>query len=79
MGNFGAIAQMRCVPNILKYAWEFAFNAGCFADIRHTRLLAIHLPQGLTPALIERLPKVAHGCTIHQSLLVTPTVKLELT
>jgi putative redox protein len=41
--------------------------------------LAIHLPQGLTPELTERLLKVAHGCTVHQSLMITTTVGIKLT
>jgi putative redox protein len=40
--------------------------------------LAIHLPQNLRPELTERLLKVAHGCTVHQSLMVTPTVGIKL-
>ncbi len=40
--------------------------------------LAIHLPHRITPELKERLLKVAHACTVHQSLTVAPTVAITL-
>lgn len=40
--------------------------------------LAIHLPHRLTPELKEKLLKVAHGCTVHQSIAVAPTVAIKL-
>lgn len=40
--------------------------------------IAIHLPHRLTPDLKERLLKVAHGCTVHQSIVVAPAVTIQL-
>ena len=40
--------------------------------------LAIHLPHRLTPELKDRLLKVAHGCTVHQSLTMAPGVTIKL-
>lgn len=40
--------------------------------------MRLHLPTTLTPAQEERLLKVAHGCTVHQSLAVPPNVKITL-
>ncbi|HSA62827.1 MAG TPA: OsmC family protein [Nitrospiraceae bacterium] len=40
--------------------------------------LAIHLPHRITPEQKERLLKVAHGCTVHQSLAVAPAVSIQL-
>ena len=40
--------------------------------------LSIHLPHRLPPELKDRLLKVAHGCTVHQSLAVAPTVGITL-
>jgi putative redox protein len=40
--------------------------------------LAIHLPHRITAAQSERLLKVAHGCTVHQSLAVSAGVAIEL-
>ena len=40
--------------------------------------LRINLPAALTPEQQQRLLKVAHGCTVHQSLHVPPTVEIVL-
>jgi len=40
--------------------------------------LAIHLPHRITPEQKERLMKVAHACTVHQSLAVVPNVAITL-
>ncbi|MBM4124796.1 MAG: OsmC family protein [Nitrospira sp.] len=38
--------------------------------------LHLRLPGTITPAQQERLLKVAHGCTVHQSLAVAPKVEV---
>ena len=40
--------------------------------------IGIHLPHRLTADQRERLLKVAHGCTVHQSLAVTPDIAITL-
>ena len=40
--------------------------------------LAIRLPHRVTPELRERLLKVAHGCTVHQSIVVPVGIAIEL-
>lgn len=40
--------------------------------------LSIHLPQSLTPEHRERLLRVAHGCTVHQSIVVPAKVGINL-
>jgi putative redox protein len=40
--------------------------------------IGIHLPHRITAELRERLLRVAHGCTVHQSLTVVPTVSITL-
>ena len=40
--------------------------------------LAIHLPHRITAVQSEQLLKVAHGCTVHQSLAVPVGVEIEL-
>jgi putative redox protein len=40
--------------------------------------IAIHLPHRIPPEQKERLLKVAHGCTVHQSLAVPAGVAIEL-
>jgi putative redox protein len=54
--------------------WETAENPHRVGKIN----LAIHLPHRLTPEQKERLLKVAHGCTVHQSIAVAPTVAIQL-
>lgn len=41
-------------------------------------LLAIRLPHRVTPELRERLLKVAHGCTVHQSIVVPAHIAIDL-
>jgi uncharacterized OsmC-like protein len=38
----------------------------------------IHLPHRIPAELKERLLRVAHGCTVHQSLTVAPNVTIAL-
>jgi uncharacterized OsmC-like protein len=38
----------------------------------------IHLPASVNPSQEERLLRVAQACTVHQSLLVPPTVDIRL-
>lgn len=40
--------------------------------------IAIHLPHRLPSELEARLLKVAHGCTVHQSLTIAPNVTIAL-
>jgi uncharacterized OsmC-like protein len=40
--------------------------------------LAIHLPHRVTAEQSERLLKVAHGCTVHQSIAVPAGVAIKL-
>jgi uncharacterized OsmC-like protein len=38
----------------------------------------IHLPHRITPELKDRLLKVAHGCTVHQSIVVASNISITL-
>ncbi len=38
----------------------------------------IHLPASMNPSQEERLLRVAQGCTVHQSLVVPPTVSISV-
>jgi putative redox protein len=40
--------------------------------------IAIHLPHRITPEQKERLLKVAHGCTVHQSIASALTIAITL-
>lgn len=39
----------------------------------------VHLPSPVSAEMKERLLKVAHGCTVHQSLAIAPTIDIKLT
>lgn len=43
-----------------------------------TVAVRIHLPACMNPSQEERLLRVAHACTVHQSLAVPPTVDITL-
>lgn len=38
--------------------------------------IGIHLPHRVPTELKERLLKVAHGCTVHQTIAVTPNIAI---
>lgn len=40
--------------------------------------MQLNLPAQITPSQQARLLKVAHGCTVHQSLAVPPKVRIHL-
>lgn len=40
--------------------------------------LRVNLPVALTPEQREKILRVAHGCTVHQSLVVPPVVDIDL-
>jgi putative redox protein len=55
-------------------AWEMAERPRRVGQIS----LSIHLPHPLTPEQRARLLKVAHGCTVHQSIALPAKVGIEL-
>jgi putative redox protein len=54
--------------------WEMAEGPHRVGKIN----LAIHLPHRLTAELKDKLLKVAHGCTVHQSIAVAANVAIKL-
>ena len=40
--------------------------------------IGIHLPHRISAEQKERLLKVAHGCTVHQSIIVIPNIGIKL-
>jgi len=54
---------------------------GSYADQPHrvgAVEITLHLPSKLAPEQGEKLLKVAHGCTVYQSLVVSPQVEINL-
>jgi uncharacterized OsmC-like protein len=54
--------------------WEMAEQPHRVGQI----ILSIHLPHPVTPEHEERMLKVAHACTVHQSIAVPAKVEIEV-
>ncbi len=74
VGRYCARHQIPCEELIVDAEWAMAEHPHRIGRIN----LAIHLPH-IRPEHRERLVKVAHGCTVHQSLAVPPAVTIQLT
>jgi len=74
VGRFCARHHIPCDGLHVEAEWAMAEGPHRVGTID----LAIHLPHRLTVEQKERLLKVAHGCTVHQSIAVAPTVGITL-
>ncbi len=74
VGQFCARHHISCEGLAVDADWEMAEGPHRVGKIA----LAIRLPHRLTPEMKERLLKVAHGCTVHQSLSAAPAVTIQL-
>lgn len=66
--------QIPCGGFSIDVAWSMAEQPHRVGAVS----LRLNLPAELTPSQQERLLKVAHGCTVHQSLAVPPTVSIQI-
>jgi uncharacterized OsmC-like protein len=66
--------QIPCEGLTIEGGWTFAEQPHRVGSVE----LHINLPSVLTPDQREKLLKVAHGCTVHQSLTVPPKVEINL-
>lgn len=74
VGRYCARHHIPCDGLTIEAEWSYAEQPHRVGSIG----MRIALPASLTPDQRERLLKVAHGCTVHQSLAVPPTVKIDL-
>lgn len=74
VGRYCARHHIPCDGLTIEAEWSYAEQPHRVGSIG----MRIALPASLTPDQRERLLKVAHGCTVHQSLAVPPAVKIEL-
>jgi putative redox protein len=74
VGRFCGRHQIPCDGLRIDADWTMAESPHRVGAIT----LAIHLPHPITPEQHERLLKVAHGCTVHQSVAVAPQVAIAL-
>ena len=72
VGRYCARHQIPCDGFSIDTEWSYAEQPHRVGAVS----LRIHLPAQLTPEQQERLLKVAHGCTVHQSLTVPPSVQI---
>lgn len=75
VGRYCARHQIPCEGLVVEADWTMAEQPHRVGTV----MLRIHLPETLNPSERERLLRVAHGCTVHQSLVVPARVEIELT
>src|SRR6201988_517162 len=66
--------QIPCEGFTVEAAWTFAEQPHRVRSVE----LRLNLPSAVTPEQREKLLKVAHGCTVHQSLAIPPKVEVHL-
>jgi uncharacterized OsmC-like protein len=74
VGRYCLRHQIRCDGFTVEADWTMAEHPHRVGAI----VLRIRLPEALNPSERERLLRVAHGCTVHQSLVVPAQVDIEL-
>ena len=72
VGRYCARHQIPCDGFTIDTEWSYAEQPHRVGAID----MRIHLPVAVTAEQQERLLKVAHGCTVHQSLAVPPSVQI---
>jgi uncharacterized OsmC-like protein len=75
VGRYCARHQIPCEGLTVDVEWSYAEQPHRVGAVD----LRVNLPSALTPEQRDRLLKVAHGCTVHQSLAVPPKVEIQLT
>lgn len=74
VGRYCARHQIPCEGFTVDVEWSYAEQPHRVGAVE----LRVKLPSAVTPEQREKLLKVAHGCTVHQSLAVPPKVEIQL-
>lgn len=74
VGRACARHKIPCEGFTVEADWSYAEQPHRVGSVS----MRINLPAGLTAEQRERLLKVAHGCTVHQSIEVAPAVTIDL-
>jgi uncharacterized OsmC-like protein len=74
VGRYCARHKIACEGFTVDAEWSYAEQPHRVGSVS----MCINLPVQLTPEQRERLLKVAHGCTVHQSLAVATAVDISL-
>ena len=74
VGRYCARHQIPCDGFSIDVDWSYAEQPHRVGAVK----LRVNLPSAVAPEQREKLLKVAHGCTVHQSLAVPPKVEIHL-
>jgi len=74
VGRYCARHKIACEGFTVDAEWSYAEQPHRVGSLS----MRINLPAQLTPDQRERLLKVAHGCTVHQSIAVPPAIRIDL-
>ena len=74
VGRYCTRHQIPCEGFTVDVEWSYAEQPHRVGAVG----LRVTLPSAVTPEQRETLLKVAHGCTVHQSLAVQPKVEINL-
>jgi uncharacterized OsmC-like protein len=74
VGRYCARHKISCDGFTVEADWSYAEQPHRVGAVT----MRINLSATLTAAQRERLLKVAHGCTVHQSITVAPAVTIDL-
>jgi uncharacterized OsmC-like protein len=74
VGRYCTRHQIPCEGFTIDVEWSYAEQPHRVGEVG----LRVNLPADLTPEQRDKLLKVAHGCTVHQSLAVPPKVDIRL-
>lgn len=74
VGRYCARHQIPCEGFTVDVEWSYAEQPHRVGAVD----LRVNLPSALPPEQRERLLKVAHGCTVHQSLAAGPKVEIHI-
>lgn len=74
VGRYCARHQIPCEGFTVDAEWSYAEQPHRVGAVE----IKLNLPAELAPEQREKLLKVAHGCTVHQSITVPPKVEIQL-
>jgi putative redox protein len=74
VARYCARHQIPCEGFTIEAGWTFAEQPHRVGAVD----LRVNVPAVLTPEQLDKLLKVAHGCTVHQSLASSPKVGIHI-
>jgi putative redox protein len=74
VARYCARHQIPCEGFTMEADWTFAEQPHRVGSVE----LRLNLPSAVTPEQRDKLLKVAHGCTVHQSLTIPPKVEIRV-